>query len=254
MKKNILSLLLTSFLSFSAFSQVTLEHSYTSFGGGGELPQDFIYYTDRGINYYTLNSNNQLLLYNSSHELYKTIALNIGSDYRASYICLMTDKLFNSDSKIEFIVSSYGNSSSKMTLFNEDGMILYEFGDGYHADVVRDLNMGYKLIVMKAGDDSSTTFYDVYTLSGTLSVEQQEVLAKSSLYSFPNPAVNKMTINTDLKNGETGNLEVFDSNGKKVLEKKLPVTDNKVEIDVTTLTRGVYIYRLNGKSNKFIKE
>lgn len=254
MKKNILSLLLTFFLSFSAFSQVTLEHSYTSIRSGLEEAKEYVFFTDSGINYYTLNSNNQLLLYNSSHELYKTITINPGTNFKVDYIFLVTDKLFNSDSKIEFITFSYkyGDNERKMTLFNEDGMILYEFGDGYTANVVKDPNSGYKLLLAKETDTS--TIYDVYALSGTLSVEQHEVLAKSSLYSFPNPAVNKMTINTDLKNGETGHLEVFDSNGKKVLEKKLPVTNNKVEVDVTTLTRGVYIYRLNGKSNKFIKE
>ena len=30
--------------------------------------------------------------------------------------------------------------------------------------------------------------------------------------------------------------------------------ENKIEIDVTNLNSGIYIYKLNGRSNKFIKE
>ena len=41
---------------------------------------------------------------------------------------------------------------------------------------------------------------------------------------------------------------------KKVLQKNVSGGSKEIDLDVTNLTRGVYIYRINGKTNKFIKE
>lgn len=255
MKKIILSILLTVFFSISSFSQVTFEHSYTT-NGNNNFPKTYAFFTDSGINYYTMDEDlNQVLLYNSSHVLFKTINLNPGINYSIQYIYLITDKLFYSDSKIEFIVVSrdiIGGNPNKMTLFNEDGINLFEFGDRWEAYAVKNSNLGYKLIV--ATDKEDPNLYDIYSLAGTLSIEQQGVLSKTQFFSFPNPTSNKISFTTDLENGNTTNLEIFDINGKKVLEKNMTVIENKIEIDVTNLNSGIYIYKLNGRSNKFIKE
>jgi hypothetical protein len=253
MKKIILLLLLGVFFSITSFSQVTFEHSYTT-NGNNNFPKTYAFFTDSGINYYTMDQDlNQVLFYNSSHILFKTVNLNPGTDFNIKYIYLVTDKLFYSDAKIEFIVvSSNSLYQNKMTLFNEDGTNLLEFGDRWEAYAVKNSNLGYKLIV--ATDKEEPNFYDIYSLTGTLSLDQQGVLSKTQFFSFPNPTSNKISFTTDLENGNTTNLEIFDINGKKVLEKNMTVIENKIEIDVTNLNSGIYIYKLNGRSNKFIKE
>ena len=253
MKTIILSFLLTVFFSITTFSQVTFEHSYTT-NGNNNFPKTYAFFTDSGINYYTMDQDlNQVFLFNSSHVLFKTINLNPGTDFKIKYIYLVTDKLFYSDAKIEFIVvSSNSLYQNKMTLFNEDGINLFEFGDRWEAYTVKNSNLGYKLIV--ATDKEDPNLYDIYSLAGTLSIEQQGVLSKTQFFSFPNPSSNKISFTTDVENGNSTNLEIFDINGKKVLEKNITVSENKIEIDITNLNSGIYIYKLNGQTNKFIKE
>lgn len=254
MKKITFSLFLGLFFSITAFAQVTLEHSYTG-DGGNDHPKAYAFFTDSGINYYTFDSElNKVYFYNSSHILFKTVDVNVSSDYKLIQIYLVTDKLFYSDNKIEFITNSVNYPlPSKMTLYNEDGTNLYEFGERWQAEIVKNSNIDYKLIVVSS-EKFSPIFYDVYTLTGTLSESQQGNLAKTNFYSFPNPTSNKISFTTDTVNGNSTKLEIFDNSGKRVFEKNMTVNDNKIEIDVTELASGIYIYKLDGRSNKFIKE
>jgi uncharacterized delta-60 repeat protein len=67
----------------------------------------------------------------------------------------------------------------------------------------------------------------------------------SVLQVFPNPATDKVTINT---NG-TGTLEILNTLGQVVITQ--PATETN-EIDVSKLNHGVYIVRFNGASQKLV--
>ena len=248
-------LLLITFLTISSFSfgQITLEHTYTT-DGFNNFPKTYAFYTDGGLFYFTINAiENKVLLYNSSHNLYKSVSLNLTAGYTIKTIYLTTDKLFNSNSNIEFIVVSGSTSSgSKMTLFDEDGTNLFEFGNRWVADCIKDQNNNYKLVT--STDKASPNNYDIYSLPGSLSISQQQIFNKNSFFAYPNPTSNKITIVNYLKDGENGKLEIYDINGKKIMEKNVFGNEPEISLDITNFESGTYIYKLNGKTNKFIKK
>ena len=77
---------------------------------------------------------------------------------------------------------------------------------------------------------------------------------ENSFFGFPNPTENRIAITNNLENGQNGILEVFDVNGKKVIQKNVIGENGEINLDVTELSNGVYIYKLNGQTNRFIKK
>lgn len=78
------------------------------------------------------------------------------------------------------------------------------------------------------------------TLTGT----KDEVIKDLNIY--PNPVSDFLMINEDLIHNEAA--IILDSNGK---ESKVKVVNNK--LDVSKLTNGIYVIKLNNRSTKFIK-
>ena len=261
MKKIIFGLIASALISNLSFGQASLEHSYTTKVWDYENHNSFK--TKNGINYFTLdNTTNTLQFFDSDHNLFKTIIIPVSSGYELRKISTINDILFNSDDLIEFIVFSSSNTDSnisKSTLVNENAVVLQEFGSRREAFVIKGVGGTYKLITyLEAQSQRPFTgeyAFDVYNLPGTtLNTVTNKKIDENSFISYPNPAANRIAITNPLKNGENGMLEVFDINGKKVLQKKIYGGNTELNLDITDLTRGVYIYSINGKTNKFIKE
>lgn len=237
----------------SVFGQVTLEHSYES-DGYNDNAKLYAFFTANGLNYYTLDDvANQIKFYNASHILWKTVSVNPGN-YRISGMSLVTDGLFNADSKVEFILQVQNNEipyDAKMTLYNEDGTNLKEFGDFWIAKVVKASDTQFKLIVTE--DQGSDNAFDVYSLPGTLSVLQQQAILPQQSFAYPNPSSNKINISNPLLNGENGTVKVFAANGAKVMEQEASGSQKTITLDISQLSKGTYIYKVNNYTNKFIK-
>jgi Secretion system C-terminal sorting domain len=129
---------------------------------------------------------------------------------------------------------------------DDSGVVLQEFNDREKFGGIYKTSTGvYKFILKKVNNNSS--IIDVYSLPGILSVHQQNLLSKNFI-SFPNPTENNITITNNLESGQTGTLEVFDINGKKVMNKNGVGENGKINLDVTDLNEGVYISKLNGQT------
>ena len=261
MKKIIFGILATALISNLSYGQATIEQSYKTKSFDYDNYNSFK--TKSGLNYFTLDDNtNTLQFFDSNHDLYKTVLIPVAPGYQLSYISTINDVLFNSDNLIEFIVFYNSNTNSnirKATLINENGVILQEFGNRQEAIVIKGIGGTYKLITYLEPFDQipATTDYafDVYSLPGTtLNTVTNKKIDEDSFIGYPNPATNRIAITNPLKSGEKETLEVFDINGKKVLQKNVSGGSKEINLDVTNLTRGIYIYRINGKTNKFIKE
>lgn len=64
----------------------------------------------------------------------------------------------------------------------------------------------------------------------------------------PNPVKDKLFIKTTEFNN-TDKIQIFDLNGRKLIE-----TELKDIIDVTSLSKGIYIHKIDNKEWKFVKE
>ena len=68
-------------------------------------------------------------IYTEAHSVYATINLPVDLGFTVSNIQLFTDKLFNSDNLIEFLLVTSQSGTYKMTLLNQNGDVLQQFGD-----------------------------------------------------------------------------------------------------------------------------
>jgi|SRR5690554_289737 len=122
MKNIIFSLIATIGLTGLSFGQAVLEHTYESSFNPYEANT---FLTEDGLHFSTWTyGTNIVQIYNSSHTLIKTI--NIPSEIDGIMgISLVSDKLFNNDNLIEFIISSNMSAATTYyTLINENGIIL----------------------------------------------------------------------------------------------------------------------------------
>ncbi|OXA93399.1 T9SS type A sorting domain-containing protein [Flavobacterium hercynium] len=260
MRKITLGLIATISISAMSFGQATLENSYTSDWASSQKDWGVLdstggplnaFNVESGIYYYTLEipydnlAINIMRIYNEQHTLVKTVNLPT----RPRRIHFITDKLFNQDNLIEILY----DGSSNLTLINENSTVLQTIQDRQHVRIIKTTNNNYKLVASTNSSDNKL-LYDVYSLSGSLSVPQQEEYLKKSFVGYPNPTDSIINITNKLANGEKGILEVFDTNGKKVITKNITGGSDEINLDVTQLNSGVYIYKLNGQTNKFIKK
>lgn len=255
--KKITFLLLTNLFIYSySYSQATLEHTYSSGIQKSDMSGVLGFNTAGGLKFYTFNRTTNLVeIYNQSHVLETSFTIPLDAGHFLSEFIFVTDKLFNSDNQIEFLYKSYkiGDSSNrKIYLSNDAGVLLQSFPGKYYAGVVKDNSNNYKLIIAASEQNPATNAYDydVYGLTGTLSTEQQDILTKKAVV-FPNPSNNVINISNTSNTGRASTLQIFSTDGKKVLEEKH--AEEEIKIDVSTLQNGVYIYKLGDKSGKFIK-
>lgn len=255
MRKIILGLIATVSISTLSFGQATLEHSYTTNYLGADSSWETIkkgllysFNTQNGINYFTLNTvSNTITIYNQNHIFFKTVSF----PETPAKIHFITDKLFNNDDLIEILYSTDFAAGSNTKLINENGVLLQTISNRPYARLTKDSSNNFKLIVSNV--ESYMLNYDVYSLSGTLSLAQQDIYLKNSFVGYPNPAENTINITNKLSNGENGILEIFDTTGEKVMKKNVIGGNNEINLDITELSSGVYIYKLNGQTNRFIK-
>jgi len=247
MKNKLFYLFIT--ISAIGFSQ-TLEHSYTT--GGSPDGENLTFITSNGINYYTINNDaDKVLFYNNDHNLINTVNIILPTSETIRTLSFITDKLFNANSKIEFIVIS---NLFNMYLFDEDGNKLFEFGKREEVFYSKDENNNFRLITTNGGLKVNTTTYDVYSLSGTLSTIQESFFGNKKFNAYPNPSTNSINIANPLKKNEKENIIVYDINGRKVLEKEVIGNGENIKLNISSLSKGIYNYRIRENGNKFVKE
>lgn len=238
----------------------TLEKTYTTDTGYAEEPPNFAFFANNEMHYFTTehigdkeNPTYNIKIYNISHQETKNI--NITNSGAFFTLKLPSDKLFNSDSKIEFIALKGTNDVERYSykLYNEDGNQLFDFGLGYNHKLYKDNNGNYKLLISDYDGDNKDIgqTYRVYALSGTLSNKQENLLL-NKVTTFPNPSSKVININNLKKHN--GIVDVFTVTGKKVLSKKVDKSLNNISVDISNLSNGVYFYKIGDISKRFIKQ
>jgi hypothetical protein len=118
---------------------------------------------------------------------------------------------------------------------------------------MKDNNNNFKLILYNRGITTIATT-DIYALSGSLSLAQQEYYLNKSFIAYPNPAQESIEISNGNVVGEDTMLEVFTTQGMKVFEKKIVKGTTIITLDTSSLRSGMYIYKINGESHSFLKK
>ncbi len=244
---------LIALIASTAFGQINLKHNFSS-----NYESVAVGYVKNSVYYAVLTKDNKLELYNHDMILYKTILIPNTDLPSTSSEILITDKLFNHDDLIEVLIltskKSGGNNVGDLMLINENSQIIKKFGSAsfYVGDLYKVLDGKYELKLQSHHDRSIA----IYTLPGTLTLAQEELILKQKNASFPNPATTSINISNSVK-GKRGsyNLEVLSTNGATVLKKSVQAGDQDyISLDISGLTPGVYFYQLDQTKGKFIKK
>lgn len=197
----------------------------------------------------------QCRIYNEDHSLYKTINLQVPSEYFLTDIKFLSRKIFNEDENIELLytynkvnlinseyVYTYG-----MKVINELGTVLLNLTDGGFAELKTGSN-GTKLLAYRYiwYDSYYLVYTNIYALGGTSGSASS--LLQPSLKIYPNPAEETLQIElTGSSMLSGGNITINDISGRQVFNQPLHPGTGQLSIGTGKLAPGTYI--LNMVSN-----
>ena len=151
-------------------------------------------------------------------------------------------KTFTTFLLLLFASMLYANDVIKMVAVSADGdNTTYALADVNRINVIADANSASMTIVDNDGNQYAGYVKILFAEAPT----DIEELGFTHVYVFPIPVVNTLNIQGVDENTA---LEVYNLTGKSVLK------DKGTELDVTSLTQGTYILRINNQYVKFIKK
>ncbi|WP_455170024.1 T9SS type A sorting domain-containing protein, partial [Aegicerativicinus sediminis] len=77
-------------------------------------------------------------------------------------------------------------------------------------------------------------------------IYEEQIFVGEDVLAFPNPAQNNLNIYTGITSGPV-NLKMFSVTGKLVLSEELKLTNGKTQIDVSGISKGLYLLQLSSK-------
>ncbi|MCW3789428.1 T9SS type A sorting domain-containing protein [Plebeiibacterium sediminum] len=248
--KSIFTILILTLLSIDTYSQITLEKEYIYGAREGKtsafIANNNLYFFEI-VNFYQTKTST-FLLYDGNHQLVKSSIIQI-ENYGLYRVYLPSDKLFNDDSLIEFIATYKPTTGDNtlMAIFNEDGEKLFDLGSHNFATYIKTPSNQYKLLTHYIDDGYGM---NVYSLPGSLTSSEEEILKKAECIAFPNPA--KEYINIQFERGISSQLIVTDIKGNVVKEQNINPAINEVRLNTSNFTSGLYIYQIGDQKGKFI--
>ena len=247
MKKNLFSLLLSTIITSYAFGQITLEKTYSS-----ENLQ--VYTNSTETFYYSVGQNlSTIKIYNADYTLKKQFTLASPVNISSYDNFILSKNIFNTDNLLEIVTTSGNYPNYSIKIYNENGVLVKDFGTGYQFEDEFDFHVYYdtnsnknKLRLFKSSSNST----EIYNLS-TNSLTTKEITDKNKLTAFPIPT-NKI-LNIVNPNNGNNSLQVYDENGKIVINKLFTNSEKTISLDVEFLPKGIYIYKIGNINSKFLK-
>ena len=193
------------------------------------------------------NTNNEIKIYSSNHAVYKTINIYPAIGDNVYVLHYGTTHLFNTDSKMEFIVS-YQGTSNKILIINEDGTTIKEFTGANYAYPINVGGQG-KLIV----SFYSTGTSKVYSLPGTVAIKQPQNTSTNTLgQSYPNPATQAAIIPYKLAPGTSSTMYIYNANGALMEHLNIDSSFESIILNTSNYPAGIYYYSIGNESRKMI--
>jgi hypothetical protein len=243
-------LILTLFLALSLISraQITLEYNYPASTGLTNLALS-------GYKYFLMDVvNNQCRIYNLDHSAWKTINLSVPAGMYLYDVRLVSETLFNGDSKVElaYIYYSYDTTLLYTTYYtriiDENGLELLSIPGCAYLEVKSTGNTGTKMLAYVY--DYSIILWTlnthVYSLPGDLPIGgMTQGGTQMEDRPFPNPAGSSVTIPYHLPGTDTaGDIQLFDQSGRLLKQYRVDRTFSDLTIRLDELPAGAYFYRV----------
>lgn len=229
--------------------------------------------TSLGEKFFSINSlytstTDTATIYNNDGTLYRTINLPAGYKLQpAINISCLSDKLFNSDTLLEFLGVrdlGFGGSANILSVINELGQITFTFPDtaGFIASSQKLLAINNKFHLHYQGRDFRQYYY---SLPGSLPCNQCNFVSGllepskggeiSELKVFPNPFNSSLEINYVLLTHEDNpRIILTDVLGREL--KSLPLNNqtDKITLSTSDLPKGTIIVSLLSSGQNVISK
>lgn len=185
-----------------------------------------------------------------------------------------TRKVFNNNDSLEFFVifrkpNEMNYDSTKMLLVNENNDILFDFALSFN--YLNDNSNSYlyenlyctsyliddvrEIFLRRRVPGSNRYITEVYIIEDANATGLvPSILRKRYEQAFPNPCSTIVNLPYKLEDGETASMNIYNAAGKLVDTKQIESKCNVVTLNVENYRKGLYIYEVNGISNKFIVE
>lgn len=198
-------------------------------------------------------------MFDIGHNILKTISLShlpvpAATGNQMGSFLYLSEKLFNSDNKMEFMYCLVVPSFSTI-IYNEDGVVLFS-EPGYPSVMPNVHQVQYPIYNTSQGTKLILSYQDgkakVFSLPGVLTTALQknnsDILnsdSKSLSNAFPNPAINQTRIGYVLPNdAKEGEIVFFDPQGKEIKRFIVDSSTDFLSVSTSDLSSGVYFYRL----------
>ncbi len=252
--KKILFIALLAF-GISVKAQITLEHSYDSASSiGSPICQLMIVdFELSGERYVRINRMNpSISIYNLNHTLIKTFFYPSSFTGNVS-ILYISEKLFDTDDAIEYMLVDGINNSYHTLIYKEDGTLVFDQWSGPMILInvplqqypIYNTSQGAKLIL------SNGAGADVYSLPGTLTtgieIANQSLIKSSNLVSnaYPNPTNSTTRIDYTFPNGvNEGEIVFNDLQDREIKRLKVDKTFDHLVISTADIPPGTYFYQM----------
>lgn len=257
MKTFLLAILML--LCFGARAQITLEYTFDSAstcpsqGLGAQLM--LIKFEESGDKYIRINYDNMsICVYNMNHTLEKRVSFADLPCGIHGNILYLSENLFNTDSKMEFMYSgSAGGGGVYTGIYNEDGEMLFsepgapliKTNTPLQQYPVYNTDNGTKMILSYPSGEAK-----VFNLPGTLnagiSKYNNELINQYKISAaYPNPAPGYTKIEYNLPEGTGhGEIVLYDLSGKEIKRFSIDSNSNTLEITGNEIPAGTYYYNL----------
>jgi uncharacterized delta-60 repeat protein len=162
---------------------------------------------------------------------------------------LMSGSVINSTtSTSSFGVTRVNTDYSLDATFGTNGKVTTDFGaNTFSESFAMAVQSDDKIILVGyTGNDFAVARYNGNTLSSP------EFENKERISLYPNPAKNTLKIQLSDNGNTVGNYQIIDLNGSVVLKGLLESTNKTINIE--QLNSGMYIFKTNESTTKFIKE
>ena len=253
MRKFLITALLSLAISFG-FSQITPEYTYSYSGAYTRLSVS-------GNKFYLMDiALSQTRIYNTNHQLWKTISLPVPANNYLYDIKYLSEGLFTTDNSlcIAYIYYIYDETNQYYTfnakIIKENGTELLSIPGCQYMDVINVEGEGAKLVAYCY--DYSIVLYTtqtkVYSLPGTLLATDNNIKQPNSRLPFPNPAQDYTTISYKLPAGiNNASLRITDIQGREVDQIKINSFINSVTIPTGNYPSGSYLYQVESDNQRF---
>lgn len=246
-----------------SMGQITFEHTYPMVNDPSIARPILINLGDNEYKYmYVDYATNELKLFNLDHSSFLNVSFPIPlinwGEYTVGYV---TRTLFDCDTNMLEYAIFPTNWSNSFYIFRENGTLLFQrdssigpycFGcySGSH-DIRPIVNSpaGAKLFLSKANNNGSLLSVDIYSLCGTLPINNMDEINVSTtqfVKTYPNPSSWSVDFEFQLpSNYENYELIIYSSIGEAINRVKINNSTKKYKIG--NLNSGSYIFMLNSE-------